>query len=225
MNAPKRLGIFVKTPVPGAVKTRLVPPLSPEDACALYRGFLADLFRRIHRLKGIRFTVFHAGDDLPALKPLVPDGWELVPQEGDDLGARLTSASAHLLKGGGRAIIIGSDSPDLPIQYIRRAFQRLKHKDAALGPATDGGYYLVGLRAPAPGVFAGVSWGGETVLRETVDNIRNSGLSLHVLPVWYDVDTESSLRQLETMMAARAIEGRDRLVETEKALNQIRGRE
>lgn len=225
MSYAKRLGIFVRTPVEGTVKTRLVPPLSTEDACALYLGFLADLFRRVQRLKSVRVTVFHAGEELDALSALVPKGWTLAPQEGADLGERLVAASRHLLGGGARAVIIGSDSPDLPIQYIRRAFQRLKHKDVVLGPATDGGYYLVGLRAAAPAVFAGVSWGGDTVLRQTVGNIRNCGLTLHVLPMWYDVDTEPSLRLLETMMEARAIEGRDRLVETEKALEQIRKRE
>ena len=105
------------------------------------------------------------------------------------------------------------------------ALGRLRHKDVVLGPATDGGYYLVGLRAPEPRVFAGVNWGGETVLRETIENIRNCRLSLHVLPVWYDVDNEASLRHLETLMEARAIERRDRLFETEKVLKQIRGRD
>jgi rSAM/selenodomain-associated transferase 1 len=222
MNQAKRLGIFAKTPVPGEVKTRLTPPLSAEDACRLYEAFLTDLFRRLARIKSTRVTVFHAGSSLDALTSLVPEKWGLVPQKGGDLGQRLVSAFDSLLQEGGRAVIIGSDSPDLPIQYIRRAFQRLKHKDVVLGPATDGGYYLVGLRALAPAVFQGVSWGTETALAETVDNVRNAGLSLHVLPMWYDVDTEPSLRLLETMMAARRIEGRDRLTAIEAVLERIR---
>jgi hypothetical protein len=220
VNHARHLGIFVRNPVPGAVKTRLIPALGAEGAYALYLGFLQDLFRRVHRLKGARVTVFHA-DGADALTPLLPRGWALAPQEGADLGQRLEAASRRLLGAGGRALIIGSDSPDLPIQYLRRAFTRLKHKDVVLGPAADGGYYLVGLRATAPALFDGVHWGGDAVLQQTVDNVARAGLSLHVLPVWYDVDDEPSLQLLRTMLAARRVEGRDRLVATESALEHI----
>lgn len=222
MNQAKRLGIFVRTPVPGTVKTRLVPPLSPEQARDLYAAFLQDLFRRVSRLKNTRVTVFHAGEAPEALAPFIPRGWALEPQRGADLGERLALAFERLLGTAGRAVIIGSDSPDLPVQYIRRAFQRLKHKDVALGPATDGGYYLVGLRAAAPGLFEGVEWGGEAVFARTLDRVRELALSLSVLPLWYDVDDESSLRTLETLLAARRLERRDRLSATEAVLGRLR---
>jgi len=222
MNQAKRLGIFVRTPVPGTVKTRLVPPLSPEQACDLYGAFLQDLFRRVSRLKNTRVTVFYAGESAETLAPFVPRGWTLEPQRGADLGERLALAFDRLLGAAARAVIIGSDSPDLPIQYIRRAFQRLKHKDVALGPATDGGYYLVGLRSAAPGLFEGVEWGGEAVFARTLDRVRELALSLSVLPLWYDVDDESSLRTLETLLAARRLERRDRLSATEAVLGRLR---
>jgi len=223
MNQAKRLGIFVRTPVPGAVKTRLVPPLSPEQACDLYAAFLQDLFRRVSRLKNTRGTVFYAGEGPETLAPLVPRGWALEAQKGGDLGERLGLAFDRLLAGAGRAVIIGSDSPDLPVQYIRRAFQRLKHKDVALGPATDGGYYLVGLRAPTPGLFEDIAWGGEAVFSQTLDRVRKHELSLSILPLWYDVDDETSLRTLESLVAARRLERRDRLSATEAALERLRG--
>jgi rSAM/selenodomain-associated transferase 1 len=217
----KALGIFVRTPVPGTVKTRLAAVIGEEAACDLYAAFLRDLFRRLHPVKGAGVTVFHEGDDPQTLEPIVPRGWRLLPQNGADLGQRLRAATSSLLERCDRAVIIGSDSPDLPVQYIRRAFQRLKHKDVVLGPAADGGYYLVGLRAPAPVLFEGVRWGSDAVLRQTIDNVARAGLSLHSLPVWYDVDDEPSLRLLRTMLAARRVEGRDRLVATESVLKHI----
>lgn len=222
MNHAKHLGIFVKPPVPGAVKTRLTPPLSPDQACALYTAFLQDLFRRLRRLKGARVTVFHGDGDVTPLRALVPGPWGLEPQADGNLGERMAAAFDRLLSDADRAVIIGSDSPDLPAQYIRRAFQKLKHKDVALGPATDGGYYLVGLRAPAPGLFEGVEWSGERVLARTLANVEAARRSLAMLPMWYDVDDAPSLRVLEGMVTSRRLEGRDRLAAVEAVLRTIR---
>jgi len=222
MNHAKRLGIFVKPPVPGAVKTRLSPPLSPEEACDLYKAFLQDTFRRLGRVKGSRTTVFHTEGDVSGLTPLLPEKSALETQRGEDLGSRMAAAFDRLLHGAARAVIVGSDSPDLPIQYVRRAFQKLKHKDVVLGPATDGGYYLVGLRAPADGLFDGVNWSGPDVLARTLTNIEAAGRSLAMLPMWYDVDDEASLRILSAMVSARRLEGRDRLHATESVLERLR---
>lgn len=218
---PKRLGIFVRDPVPGAVKTRLAPPLSPEEACALYEAFLRDLFRRVQALRSVRVTVFRAGEAPDRLAPLVPGGWAVEPQRGADLGQRLAHATDRLLAGGARAVVIGSDSPDVPVQTIRRAFQRIKHKDVAVGPASDGGYYLVGLRAPAPGLFEGVPWGTPGVLEGTLANIERLGLSLAVLPVWYDVDDDASLDLLRQMATARRLERGGRLHAVEAVLERL----
>lgn len=223
MKHSQHLGIFARTPVPGKVKTRLVPPLSPEQACNLYAAFLADLFRRLSRLKGVRVTVFHADGDPDPLRALLPGTWGLEPQTGDDLGARMGAAFDRLLADADRAVIIGSDSPDLPVQYIRRAFKKLRHKDIAVGPATDGGYYLIGVRAAVPALFDGVEWSSERVLARTIDNIDTGGRSLAMLPMWYDVDDDASLRLLEAMASSRRVEGRDRLVAVEAALRSIRG--
>lgn len=220
----KRLGIFVRDPVPGAVKTRLAPPLSPQEACALYEAFLRDLFRRVRALHSVRVTVFRAGEAPDRLAPLVPKGWSVEPQRGADLGERLAEATGRLLAGeDARAVVIGSDSPDVPVQTIRRAFQRIKHKDVALGPASDGGYYLIGLRRPAPGLFEGVPWGTPAVLEGTLANVERLGLSLAVLPVWYDVDDEASLRLLRQMVTARRLERGGRLHAVEAVLERLAG--
>jgi rSAM/selenodomain-associated transferase 1 len=204
----KQLGIFVKEPVPGAVKTRLVPPLSPEEACALHEALAADVFRRAGRLVKVSVTVFYAGATPGSLAAAMPPRAARVAQEGDDLGARLRAAFDHLLAGEGRtAVIIGSDSPDLPLPYLKRAFQRLKHHDVVLGPSVDGGYYLIGLRRALPALFEGVRWGSEAVFAQTLDAVARAGASLALLPVWYDVDDAPSLALLESLERARRLAG------------------
>lgn len=218
-----KLGVFVKHPEPGTVKTRLVPPLSHEQAGVLYAAFLSDLFARLGRLRGADLTIFHDGGtpaDYAAFLPAQAN-FDFTLQRGDSLGERLEHAFATLLAGGGRAAIIGSDSPDLPLRHIRRAFQKLKHKDVALGPASDGGYYLIGLRAPTPELFRGIPWSGPEVFAHTVRAIQAQGLSLALLPLWYDVDSAESLVMLRSMIRARRLAGGEPLPATQRALDSI----
>jgi rSAM/selenodomain-associated transferase 1 len=218
----KRLGVFARIPAAGAVKTRLTPPLSPQQACRLYEAFLTDLFARIGRLKKVRGTVFYTGGDPGELTGIIPDSYDLAPQSGATLGERLASAFDRMLSGEGKtAVVIGSDSPDLPVQYIKKAFLKLKHKDVVLGPAADGGYYLVGLRCASPAIFEGVDWGGKLVLHQTLQLIKSQGLSLSLMPLWYDVDTPASLQLLRDMIGGRRIERSGRLMATEAALDEI----
>ena len=212
----------MRSPIAGEVKTRLVPPLDPAGARDLYVAFLNDLFPRVRESKFIP-TIFYSGERTPELESIVPPRWPLVPQTGGDLGARLAAAFDHLLEPpGARAVIIGSDSPDLPVGHIARAFQKLKHRDVVLGPAVDGGYYLVGLRARAPALFAGIPWGTRAVLTDTVDAVTREGLSLSLLPLWYDVDDASGLELLEGLCRARRATGATVLPETERVLGALR---
>jgi rSAM/selenodomain-associated transferase 1 len=213
-----KLGIFVRTPLAGAVKTRLVPPLSPAAARDLYVAFLRDLFERVHQAKVLP-TVFYSGEPTDELRALVPPRWPLVAQRGADLGARMAAAFDDLLAAGGsRAVLIGSDSPDLPLAHLRHAFQRLKNRDVVLGPAMDGGYYLIGLRARAPRLFEGIAWGEAGVFADTVERIQREQLSFSLLPLWYDVDDPASIALLRALCAARRASGGLRLPHTEAAL-------
>lgn len=226
MAYEKHLGVFVKTPEPGHVKTRLVPPLTEEDASRLYSAFVHDLFDRLGRLKKIRGTVFYAGEEPGSLRVNIPKGYEVIRQEGGTLGERLRAAFRELLTDENRiAIVIGSDSPDIPIQYIKRAFLKLKHKDAVLGPASDGGYYLVGLKAPIPDIFDDIEWSGRMVLQQTLERIKSLELTFSLLPLWYDVDTPASLQLLADMIEARRIERSGRLPATEAVLTDLLGRD
>lgn len=216
-----QLGVFARVPIAGGVKSRLVPPLSPDSACELYRAFLADLFERLGPVKA-KITVFAGGEPVSELASLFPKPWPVVSQVEGDLGARLTAASAHLLaRPDGRAVLIGSDSPDLPLGYLKRAFQRLKHKDVVIGPAMDGGYYLIGLRAPTPALFEGIEWGSNRVLTRTMEIIQREKLSVYLLPPWYDVDDAQSLEILRALCAARKLGGGVRLQRTERCLSQL----
>ena len=202
----------------GEVKTRLVPPLTPERARDLYVAFMGDLFERLPQAK-VAPTIFYSGDRVDEFTPLLPRPWPAIAQRGSDLGERMTAAFDQLLaEPGSRAVIIGSDSPDLPLTHLRHAFQKLKHRDVVLGPATDGGYYLIGLRAPMPRLFEGIAWGEASVFADTVERIKRGGLTLSMLPVWYDVDDGESLELLRSLCVARRAAGGLRLSRTERAL-------
>ena len=218
MMPRNKLGVFARVPVAGQVKTRMIPPLSPAAACELYRAFLADLFERLGQAK-VSPTIFVAGEPAGDLLPLLPRPWPLVPQAEGDLGARMAAAFRHLLaEPGSRAVLVGSDSPDLPIPYLKRAFQRLKHRDVVIGPAMDGGYYLIGLRAPTPALFEAVAWGSDHVLAQTIEIVAREKLSVSMLPPWYDVDDAKSLELLRALCAARRMGGGVRLPRTERLI-------
>ena len=219
-----RLGVFVRSPVAGEVKTRLSPELDAARARELYLGFLADLKSRLRASK-YRPTVFLSGERTPELAALLDPTWAVVEQRGSSLGDRLSAAFAALLSTpGDRAVIIGSDSPDLPLPFLKRAFQMLKHRDVVIGPAFDGGYYLIGLRQPNPALFERVSWGSSTVFEETLDAVAREKLTLSLLPPWYDVDDPASLRFFAACNRARGMAGAGRLRHSERALAALTGK-
>lgn len=221
----KKLGVFVKVPVPGDVKTRLIPPLTPDEACELYRAFLGDLFARLKKTKKVSVTVFYAGADPAVLREIAPDRFQLVPQQGDTLGERMENAFRHLLSDDtSEACLIGSDSPDIPLAYIKRAYLKLKHKDVVFGPACDGGYYLIGLKRVIPELFQDIQWSSDTVLRSSLEIVRSRQLTCSLLPVWYDVDDVGTLSLLRTALLAKQIERSDRLLNCERVIKQIGGK-
>lgn len=194
--------------VPGAttVKSRLHPSITPERATELYRCFLLDRLDALAALPGIAPVVAFTPDDArSALEALAPPGFALVPQRGADLGQRLANLLADLIgRGHPAAIAIDSDSPTLPLAYVLEAALTLE-KDAAdvvLGPCDDGGYYLIGVRAPQPLLFEGIPWSTERVTPVTLEKARGLGLRVHLLPSWFDVDTEADLRRLHAELAA-----------------------
>jgi hypothetical protein len=190
--------IFAKEPRPGQVKTRLSPPLSPEAAAQLYHRFLQDILDEMARVPEVRLAVaFSPPTARGFFRRLAPPGTILFPQEGADLGDRMARAFARNFAAGfGSVLLRGSDVPDLPAAVVSEAAAVLTSGQAQvlLGPATDGGYHLVGLTEPQPALFQGPAWSSSTVLTDTLCLARQLGLRVHLLPPWADIDTYDNLR-------------------------------
>ncbi len=200
--------VAVMAKVPGAttVKSRLHPSITPERATELYRCFLLDRLDALAALSGIAPVIaFTPADARSALEVLAPPGFGLVTQRGADLGQRLANLLADLVgRGHPAAIAVDSDSPTLPMAYVLEAALKLESNaaDVVLGPCDDGGYYLIGVRAPQPALFEGIPWSTERVTPVTLEKARGLGLRVHLLPSWFDVDTEADLRRLHGELAA-----------------------
>jgi rSAM/selenodomain-associated transferase 1 len=191
---------MAKVPVAGEVKTRLCPPLVPEEAAVLARCFLLDRIDQVMDVTAGGVIVAFAPREREAeMRSLVPAGVRLLAQEGADLGARLDQLLTDLLaEGYAGAIAVGTDTPTLPTAYLQRACDALQRgaADVVLGPSEDGGYYLIGLRRPVPELFTGMPWSSSTVAAETRARIRRLGLRLALLPGWFDVDRGEDLARL-----------------------------
>jgi uncharacterized protein len=189
------VALFAKTPRPGYVKTRLQPPLTPEEAAALHAAFSADSWERLQLLPGV--TTYFYTDELWDAGQRLPGNPAARLQRGDDLGARMFHCFEDLHRAGHQlSMIIGSDSPSLPLDYLLQGFQMLCKCDAVLGPAGDGGYYAVGCRSPRAGMFRGVRWSTLHTLDDTLAAFGQVGLLTQLMPPWYDVDTLSDLQRL-----------------------------
>lgn len=193
----KALLVIAKQPAAGQTKTRLCPPLSPPEAAQLYECFLRDMLNVARAVPGVTrlLNIWPIGAG-PRFAQLAPD-FDQLPQQGDDLGARLDNALTHCLTGSfTQAVITNSDSPTLPAAYLTRAFAALDQADVVLGPCADGGYYLIGLTRPQPRLLREVPMSTPTVAQETLALARRMELKTALLPTWYDVDTVAELRQL-----------------------------
>ncbi len=195
-----RLIVFAKAPVPGDVKTRLSPPLSPADAAAVHEACLRDVITHAARERG-RLEIWFAGGTAAG-------GWFArefpgivrAAQRDGDLGARMGDAfERSFADGAERVIIVGADVPTLPDSTLTSAFVDLEDGDAVIGPSRDGGYVLIGLhvRAWPRGValFETVDWSTDAVLAQTLANAERARLDLRLLPGWYDVDRPEDLER------------------------------
>ena len=200
MNA---LIVIAKQPAPGRTKTRLSPPLAPERASRLYEAFLLDTLDLVRAVIGVRPLIAYLPEDArPYFNKLAPD-FSLLLQRGRNLGERLDNALTDCLTGGfTRAVIMDSDSPTLPAEYLAQAFDALAAgSDGVLGPCDDGGYYLIGLRRPAPRLLRDVQMSTPRVVRDTLALAAAENLRMAQLPMWYDVDNALALERLRAELA------------------------
>jgi len=188
--------VFAKPPEPGQVKTRLTAQLTPEEAASLYRAFLLDALDQYTALDAdVRLYLFApAGTTLHAAPASVTHH----TQQGATLGDRMRHAFAETLDAGyQRAVVIGTDHPTLPSAFIKRAFSELHASPAVvIGPSTDGGYYLLGMNAFFPELFAAMRYSHGDVFADTLDRASRTDARLNILPAWYDVDEPEDLTRL-----------------------------
>lgn len=212
MTGRVALAVMAKVPVAGEVKTRLCPPLAPIQAATLAECFLLDRLEQLGEVPDADALVAFAPRERQAtLQALVPPGVRLIPQQGADLGARLDRVLTDVLaEGYAGAVAVDADSPTLPTAYLRRACAVLRDAavDVVVGPSDDGGYYLIGLRAPAPALFADMPWSTARVTEETLARARHLGLRLALLPSWFDVDRGEDLARLRASAPPEAFRPR-----------------
>jgi rSAM/selenodomain-associated transferase 1 len=209
---PVAIVLFARVPRAGRVKTRLVPPLTPEQALTLHVALVARaarLVRRAARRAGARaFIAWSAPWTPPARGPAAVlaralRGFAARPQRGADLGTRMRAAIRHLLRRGHAAVVVfGSDAPLAGAGVLARAARALAAgTPAVIGPAADGGYYLIGLAADRPNLFAGIPWGTARVLGLTRARLRRARLRVLLLPRARDVDRPADLVWLRAALA------------------------
>ncbi|MGH9946841.1 MAG: TIGR04282 family arsenosugar biosynthesis glycosyltransferase [Pyrinomonadaceae bacterium] len=200
----KKPVIVIMTKVPGFadVKTRLRPMLSKENCVELARCFLVDTISNLASVFENRIIAFTPDDGRNAIKIYAQDGDICIPQRGGNLGLRLDHVIDEAFEMGfGPVVVIGTDSPTLPPEYLEQARAHLQSRDngVAIGPTDDGGYYLIGVSQEIAGMFKDVTWSSDQTFDQTVTNIKNIGdADLLILPRWYDVDEPEDLARLIT---------------------------
>jgi len=204
------LVIFAKAPIPGEVKTRLCPPLTPDEAATLHGSFVLDTLERTKtaamKLPIDRYLACAPSSTHVFFKIMEErQGVKLIDQVGDDLGARMDQAFNTLFEQGYRQVVlIGTDVPTLPLDHFKQALTALENHDLVLGPAFDGGYYLIGLKRPIPELFADIPWSTDHVLKLTQEKASAIGLNASLIQPWRDVDTLADLEALIEASTAEA---------------------
>jgi rSAM/selenodomain-associated transferase 1 len=192
------LCILAKAPRAGEAKTRLAPAVGAAGAATLAGAFFEDTVALARSLPWTRVAVAVAGDAASLALTADVEVWS---QGGGDLGERMERALLRALAIGERVLLIGSDSPGLPLAHLESARAALSSHDAVLGPADDGGFYLVGLDRCEPGLLSGLPWSRSDTLRHTEARLREAGRTVAHSPVWFDVDEPTDLLRLSRLMA------------------------
>ncbi len=195
------LGLTLKYPEPGLVKTRLARDIGDHAACDVYRTMAEKIFANTSPDAGSyeRMIFYSPASSAQKVTSWLP-GVRVVPQRGSDIGEIMDNAFCDMFEAGaGKAVVTGVDIPGLNSHIISLAFQELGYADVVVGPATDGGYYLIGMRSRLPDIFRGISWSSSKVFRETMLVIRSRKLTVRTVAAMSDVDTLEDLRRLSAL--------------------------
>jgi uncharacterized protein len=197
------LAVMAKAAIPGTVKTRLVPPLTDEQAAELSHALLLDQLEHLAQLDSADlYVAFTPADAAELMMSLLPSGFGCFAQRGDDLGERMNEVFTELRRRAHRnLIVIGSDVPAVPLLYLEDAFRLLADENnrVVLGPSRDGGYYLIGMNQPTPEIFKDMTWSHEQVLAQTTEKLSRLEIQFALLPMWFDLDRIEDLDRLQTL--------------------------
>jgi len=210
--------LFIRVPIKGQVKSRLAAELGEETALDLYTSFVLDIIDTLEGTGCPLRIYFYPRAAADAIASFLGRHCPLLPQEGKDLGERMENAFRQIFSEGyTRAILIGSDIPDLTPAVIRDALESLKTSDVVIGPAADGGYYLIGFRNGSllPEIFRNKEWSTKRVFDETMGLLQNASLHIHVAPEWSDVDTMADLKTL-------ALRSRDSVFDRSRTMTYLK---
>lgn len=183
--------LFARAPLPGQVKTRLIPALGPEGACELHQQLLQRIIAKLNA--STLCTAELWTDQQAGHVAFAPFCGAIHLQQGADLGERLGHAARDALQRYEQLLFIGTDCPALDEAYLAAALGELQHCDVVIGPATDGGYVLLGIRRWHPGLFADISWGSSAVLQQTLAAAQQAGLNVMLLSELADIDRPEDL--------------------------------
>ena len=207
--------VMAKAPVAGFAKTRLVPPLTPEQAASLAEAMLCDMLAR--PWTGFERHLCVSGES-PHFEAAARDGWRLSKQVAGDLGARLEAASLAAFAAGARSIaFLGTDAPDLPDAFMEELQAALSEgAQVVLGPATDGGYYTLATATHSPLLFRDMPWSRPELFEATAAAVEGAGLKLHLLPPWSDIDEVNDLARFELRSSQSVLAGAQELAHLTK---------
>lgn len=199
------LGLFAKYWEPGKAKTRLAASLGREQAAEVARHLYDCSLARFAGLGDRQVIAFTPPERRPDFEAHPHGYWDLMEQSGGSLGERMSHFfDEHFSRGFQKVVLIGSDSPDLPLSYLQQAFDALDQVPVVLGPSDDGGYYLVGAASKTPPIFHDVPWSTPAVWQKTLARLEQSKIPMVALPSWADVDDLESLLQLRARLASPA---------------------
>ncbi len=189
--------IMTKIPRAGNVKTRLQPFLSPEKSAEIATAFLKDAESKARKTCGKTIIAFAPRQEKDALLNFVSAQNTFIAQSGENLGERMQTAFQFAFENGSDSVVlIGTDSPSFPAEFIEQSFKSLENSDVVLGESEDGGYYLIGLKTLRKEIFENVEWSSPETFIQTVRNIENCKLKLSFIPKWHDVDLPEDLNKL-----------------------------
>ncbi len=194
--------IMAKVPAAGKVKTRLAPVLSPEKCAELAAAFLQDAINKALKMQNQIIIAFSPKEKNGYFDKFSNENIIFIPQRGANLGEKMFNAFKFAFEQkADSAVLIGTDSPTFPREFIKKAFDSLDKVDAVLGKSADGGYYLIGLKTLRWEIFENVLWSSAQTYDQTARNIEKCGLKLSNLPEWFDVDLPEDLERLRKDLA------------------------